>query len=99
MGSLRLSERLERTFSAQAAGLPRRTQAALLFAALDQELSISDVRGATCTDIDEEATTVLEPALEAGLARSLAPSFGFAIPIRSALEQSATATQRRKRTS
>ena len=80
VGSLRLSERLERTFSAQAAGLPRRTQAALLFAALDQELSISDVRALHRTDIDEEATTdVLEPALgrpgiDRWLHRSVSPS-------------------------
>jgi hypothetical protein len=92
VGSLRLSERLERTFSAQAAGLPRRTQAALLFAALDQELSISDVLGATRTDIDEEATTdVLEPALEAGLVSIAGSIVRFRHPlIRSALEQSAT---------
>ncbi len=42
-GSLPLSERLERTFAAQATRLPRHTQAALLFAALDQEPSIGDV--------------------------------------------------------
>jgi DNA-binding CsgD family transcriptional regulator len=98
VGSLRLSERLERTFSAQAAGLPRRTQAALLFAALDQELSISDVLGATRMDIDEEATIdVLEPALEAGLVSIAGSIVRFRHPlIRSALEQSATATRRRK---
>jgi predicted ATPase len=95
--SLPLTERLERTFSAQAARLPSHTQAALLFAALDKEPSVSDVLGATRRQIDAEVTVdVLEPALEAGLISIAGSVVRFRHPlIRSALDQSATAAQRR----
>jgi len=95
--SLPLTERLERTFSAQAARLPRHTQAALLLAALDKEPSASDVLGATRRYVDAEVTMdVLEPALEGGLISIEGSIVRFRHPlIRSALDQSATAAQRR----
>jgi len=95
--SVPLTERLERTFSAQAARLPKRTQAALLFAALDKEPSLSDVLGATRKDVEAEVTVDdLEPALEAGLISIAGSIVRFRHPlIRSALDQSATAARRR----
>src|SRR6266849_5117247 len=45
--SIPLTDRLERTFSAQAGQLPRLTQAALLFIALDKDPTVSDVLAAT----------------------------------------------------
>jgi DNA-binding CsgD family transcriptional regulator/tetratricopeptide (TPR) repeat protein len=95
--SLPLTERLERTFSDQAARLPRHTQAALLFAALDKEPSVGDVLGATSRHLDAEVTVdVLEPALDGGLISIAGSIVRFRHPlIRSALDQSATAAQRR----
>jgi DNA-binding CsgD family transcriptional regulator len=95
--SVPLTERLERTFSAQAERLPRYTQAALLFAALDKEPSVSDVLGATRRQVDEEVTVdVLQPALELGLLTIAGSVVRFRHPlIRSALDQAATAVQRR----
>lgn len=55
--SLPLTERLERTFSAQAAQLPRHTQAALLLAALDKEPSLGDVLDATSRLVDEGSSS------------------------------------------
>jgi DNA-binding CsgD family transcriptional regulator len=95
--SLPLTERLERTFSAQAARLPANTQAALLFAALDKEPSVSDVLAATHRHVDAEVTVdVLEPAIEGGLIAIAGSIVQFRHPlIRSALDQSATAARRR----
>ena len=95
--SLPLTERLERTFSAQAARLPAHTQTALLFAALDKEPSVSDVLAATRRQVDAEVTVdVLEPALEEGLIAIEGSVVRFRHPlIRSALDQSATAARRR----
>jgi DNA-binding CsgD family transcriptional regulator/RecA/RadA recombinase len=95
--SLPLTERLERTFSAQAARLPTNTQTALLFATLDKEPTVSDVLAATRKQVDAEVTMdVLEPALEDGLIAIAGSVVRFRHPlIRSALEQSATAAQRR----
>ena len=96
-GTLRLTERLERTFSAQTARLPGATQTALLFVALDSEPSISDVVDATRRRLGVEVTVdVLQPALEAGLISIDTSVVRFRHPlIRSALEQSATTVQRR----
>src|SRR5216683_2349208 len=44
--SIPLTDRLERTFSAQAGQLPKLTQAALLLIALDQDPTVSDLLGA-----------------------------------------------------
>ena len=96
-GTLRLTDRLERTFSAQSARLPAATQTALLIAALDSEPSVGDVMDATHRRVGAEVTVdVLQPALEAGLISIDASVVRFRHPlIRSALEQSATAVQRR----
>jgi DNA-binding CsgD family transcriptional regulator len=95
--SLPLTERLERTFSAQVARLPRDTQTALLLAALDKEPSVSDVLAATRRYAGIEVTVdLLEPALEGGLISIEGSIVRFRHPlIRSALDQSATAAQRR----
>jgi DNA-binding CsgD family transcriptional regulator len=95
--SLPLTERLERTFSAQAARLPADTQTALLFAALDKDPSVSDVLSATRRRVEAEITVdVFEPALEQNLIAITGSTVRFRHPlIRSALDQSATAAQRR----
>ncbi len=95
--SLPLTERLERTFSAQAARLPAQTQTALLFAALDKDPSVSDVLSATRRQVEAEVTVeVLEPAIEEDLIAIAGSTVRFRHPlIRSALDQSATAAQRR----
>jgi DNA-binding CsgD family transcriptional regulator len=95
--SLPLTERLERTFSAEAARLPAHTQTALLFAALDKDPSVNDVLSATRRQVDAEVTVdVLEPALEQGLIAIAGSTVRFRHPlIRSALDQSATAAHRR----
>ncbi len=95
--SLPLTERLERTFSAQAARLPTHTQTALLFAALDKDPSVSDVLAATRKQVDAEVMVdVLEPAIEQRLIAIAGSMVRFRHPlIRSALDQSATAAQRR----
>jgi DNA-binding CsgD family transcriptional regulator len=99
-GALRgvpLTDRLERTFSRQAARLPRPTQAALLFAALDKDPTLGDVLGATRRQVDQEVTVeVLQPAIEMGLVSISGSNVRFRHPlIRSALDQAATAGQRR----
>ena len=95
--SLPMTERLERTFFAEAARLSTYTQTALLCAALDKEPSVSDVLAATGRLVDAEVTVdVLEPALEQGLIAIAGSTVRFRHPlIRSALDQSATAAQRR----
>ena len=99
-GALRtipLTDRLERTFSAQAGQLPKLTQAALLLIALDKDPTVSDVLEATRKQEGEEATVdVLQPALDAGLISLAGPRVRYRHPLmRSALDQAATAGQRR----
>ena len=92
-----LTERMERAFSAQAATLPKDTQAALLLAALDNDPTVAEVVQATRIQAGSELTVdVLEPALDAGLITIADASIRFRHPlIRSALDQVATPGQRR----
>src|SRR3989475_11593230 len=65
--SIPLTDRLERTFSAQAGQLPKLTQAALLLIALDTDPTVSDVLDATRKQSGEEVTVdVLQPAIDTG---------------------------------
>jgi hypothetical protein len=95
--SIPLTERLERTFSAQAGQLPRLTQAALLLIALDKDPTVGDVLGATRKQVGEEVTIdVLQPAVDEGLISVAGSTVRYRHPLmRSALEQAATAGQRR----
>ncbi|HYS98603.1 MAG TPA: AAA family ATPase, partial [Candidatus Dormibacteraeota bacterium] len=95
--SIPLTDRLERTFSAQAGQLPRLTQAALLLIALDKDPTVSDVLGATRKQVGEEVTVdVLQPALDAGLISVAGSTVRYRHPLmRSALDQAAPAGQRR----
>jgi DNA-binding CsgD family transcriptional regulator len=95
--SIPLTDRLERTFSAQAGQLPTLTQAALLVIALDKDATVSEVLGATRKQVAEEATVdVLQPALDAGLISVAGSAVRYRHPlIRSALDQAATEGQRR----
>ena len=99
-GALRstpLTDRLERTFSAQAVRLPKLTQAALLLIALDKEPTVGEVLGATTRQVGEEVTVdVLQPALDAGLISVAGSTVRYRHPLmRSALDRAATAGQRR----
>src|SRR5216683_2504092 len=95
--SIPLTDRLERTFSAQAGQLPRLTQAALLFIALDKDPTVGDVLAATRKQTGEEVTVdVLQPAIEAGLISVAGSTVRYRHPLmRSAMDQAATAGQRR----
>ncbi len=95
--SIPLTDRLERTFSAQAGRLPKLTQAALLFIALDKDPTVGDVLGATRKQVGEEVTLdVLQPAVDEGLISVAGPTVRYRHPLmRSALDQAATAGQRR----
>jgi len=95
--SIPLTDRLERTFSAQAGQLPRLTQAALLLIALDRDPTVSDVLGATRKQVGENVTVdVLQPAVDEGLISVAGSTVRFRHPLmRSALDQAATAGQRR----
>src|SRR5712692_4477257 len=95
--SIPLTDRLERTFSAQAGRLPKLTQAALLFIALDKDPTVGDVLGATRKQVGEEVTVeVLQPAIDTGLISVAGPTVRYRHPLmRSALDQAATAGQRR----
>jgi len=95
--SIPLTDRLERTFSAQAGQLPELTQAALLLIALDKDATVSDVLDATHKQVGEEVTVgVLQPALDAGLISVAGSTVRYRHPLmRSALDQAATAGQRR----
>jgi len=100
-GALRnipLTDRLERTFSAQAGQLPNFTQAALLLIALDKDPTVSDVLGATRKQVGEEVTVdILQPAIDAGLISVAGSAVRYRHPLmRSALDQAASAGQRRK---
>jgi len=94
---LPLTDRLERTFSAQAKRLPQSTQSVLLLAALDDEPSLGEVLAAARIQSGEEVTVdVLGPALDSGLISIAAANVHFRHPlIRSAVEQAATPPQRR----
>src|SRR3989454_8898584 len=95
--SIPLTDRLEQTFSAQAVRLPKLTQAALLLIALDKEPTVGEVLGATTRQVGEEVTVdVLQPALDAGLISVAGSTVRYRHPLmRSALDQAATAGQRR----
>jgi DNA-binding CsgD family transcriptional regulator len=95
--SIPLTDRLERTFSAQAGHLPPLTQAALLLIALDKDPTVSDALDATRKQSGEEVTVdVLQPAIDAGLLSVAGSTVRYRHPlIRSALDQAATAGQRR----
>jgi DNA-binding CsgD family transcriptional regulator len=95
--SIPLTERLELTFSAQAAQLPRLTRAALLLIALDKDPTVADVLEAMRKEVAEEVTIdVLQPALDAGLISVAGSDVRYRHPLmRSALEQAATAGERR----
>jgi len=95
--SIPLTDRLERTFSAQAGQLPKLTQAALLLIALDKDPTVSDVLGAMRKQVGEEVTVdVLQPALDAGFVSVAGSTVRYRHPLmRSALDQAATAGQRR----
>src|SRR5438309_6940700 len=99
-GALRstpLTDRLERTFSAQAGHLPKLTQAALLLIALDTDPTVSDVLDATRKQSGEEVTVdVLQPAIDTGLISVAGSTVRYRHPLmRSALDQAATAGERR----
>ncbi len=96
-GTVPLTERLERTFSARAATLPKDTRTALLLAALDDDPSVAEVLAATGIQTGGHvAVDVLEPALESGLITLAGANIRFRHPlIRSALEQGTTHGQRR----
>jgi DNA-binding CsgD family transcriptional regulator len=95
--SIPLTDRLERTFSAQAGQLPKLTQAALLVIALDTDPTLSDVLAAIAKLAGEEVTIdVLQPALDAGLITVAGSAARFRHPLmRSAVDQAATVVQRR----
>jgi len=95
--SIPLTDRLERTFSAQAAQVPKPTQAALLLIALDKDPTVSDVLAATRKYAGEELTVdVLQPAVDAGLISIAGSTVRYRHPLmRSTLDQAATAGQRR----
>jgi DNA-binding CsgD family transcriptional regulator len=95
--SIPLTDRLERTFSVQAGRLPELTQAALLLIALEKDPNVSDVLGAMRKQVGEEITVdVLQPALDEGLISVAGSTVRYRHPLmRSALDQGATAGQRR----
>ena len=95
--SIPLTDRLERTFSAQAGQLPELTQAALLLIALDKDPTVSEVLDATRKQMGEDVTVgVLQPAFDAGLISIRGSTVRYRHPLmRSALDQAATAGQRR----
>jgi DNA-binding CsgD family transcriptional regulator len=95
--SIPLTDRLERTFSAQAGRLPMLTQAALLLIALEKDPSVGDVLAATRKQVGEEITVdVLQPAIDAGLISIASSTLRYRHPLmRSALDQAATPGQRR----
>jgi DNA-binding CsgD family transcriptional regulator len=95
--SIPLTDRLERTFSAQAGHLPKATQGALLLIALDKDPTVSDVLDATRKQMGEEVSVdILQPAIDAGLISVAGSTVRYRHPLmRSALDQAATAGQRR----
>ncbi len=95
--SIPLTDRLERTFSAQAGQLPRLTQAALLLIALDKDPTVDDVLDALRKQMGVQVTVdVLQPAVDEGLISVAGSTVSYRHPLmRSALDQAATAGQRR----
>src|SRR5258708_18305563 len=95
--SIPLTDRLERTFSAQARQLPRLTQAALLLIALDKDPAVGDVLDAVRKQLGERVTVdVLQPAVDEGLILIAGSTVSYRHPLmRSALDQAATEGQRR----
>ncbi len=95
--SIPLTDRLERTFSAQAGQLPRLTQAALLLIALDKDPTVGDVLYAVRKQLGERATVdILQPAVDEGLISIAGSTVSYRHPLmRSALDQAATEGQRR----
>src|SRR4029077_18770233 len=95
--SIPLTDRLERTFSTQAAHLPKLTQTALLLTALDKDPTVNDVLEAARRRVGEEVTVdVLQAAVDAGLISVAGSTVRYRHPLmRSALEQAATAGERR----
>src|SRR5260370_30932705 len=95
--SIPLTDRLERTFSAQAGRLPKLTQAALLFIALDKDPTVGDVLGATSRQVGEEVTVdVLQPAVDEGLISVAGSTVRYRHPLmRPPMAQAATAAHPR----
>lgn len=96
-GRLRLTDRLERAFSAHVASLPEATQAVLLLAAVDDSPTLSEVLTAARlllkTAVSDE---VLAPAFDAELITLDDDRVRFRHPlIRSAVEQTASPGRRR----
>jgi DNA-binding CsgD family transcriptional regulator/tetratricopeptide (TPR) repeat protein len=95
--SIPLTDRLERTFSGQAGQLPKATQDALLLIALDIDPTVHDVLDATRKLVGEEVSVdILQPAIDAGLISVAGSTVRYRHPLmRSAVDQTATAGQRR----
>src|SRR5258706_8481596 len=95
--SIPLTDRLERTFSAQARQLSRLTQAALLLIPLDKDPTVGDVLDAVRKQLGERVTVdILQPAVDAGLISVAGSTASYRHPLmRSALDQAATEGQRR----
>jgi ATP/maltotriose-dependent transcriptional regulator MalT len=94
---LPMTERLKRTFSAQAVKLPKQTQAALLVVALDNDSTVSEILDVTRRQLGEAVSVdALQPAIDAGLISVAGSTVRYRHPLmRSALDQAATAGQRR----
>ena len=87
-----LTARLERAFAARLTSLETGVQELLLLAALD-EVDLTELSKATGKPVEQED---LAPAVAAGLGRLESGRFRFRHPlIRSAVQQAATATERR----
>jgi DNA-binding CsgD family transcriptional regulator len=95
--SIPLTERLERAFSTQALHLPKLTQTLLLLIALDKDPTVGDVLGAASRQVGEEVSVeALQPAIDAGLIAVAGSMVRYRHPLmRSALDQVATASERR----
>lgn len=95
--SIPLTDRLERTFIAEARRLSKPTQSALLLVAVDKDPTVRDVLDASRVMDGEEVTLdVLQPAVDAGLISIGGLTVRYRHPlIRAAVEHSASAQQRR----
>ena len=89
--------RLEQAFASQQAGLPADTRAVLLVAAADGEVVLSELLAAASLMLGSEVVAnAFAPAQSADLVRIDEARLGFRHPlIRSAIYQSATASERR----
>ncbi len=92
-----LTARLERAFSARAAGLPSETRMLLLVAALDDLGFPGDIVNAAGRALGNETTVqAFAPAIAAGLVEVTQSELRFRHPlVRSAITQAATEAQRR----